>query len=122
MSANELSDEEIEAIYTKAFGFGLTPGPICFEFARAIAAADRSLRSAKTDEGLNLARGLIAPNVHQAGALPTPPAATAELSALASRLRNGDWNLRSPQELADIIADAIEAALPPNVASMEPKP
>lgn len=32
-----------------------------------------------------------------------------QLAALSARLRNGGWDLRSPQELADIIADHIDA-------------
>jgi hypothetical protein len=38
---------------------------------------------------------------------PTP----ADLAAIASRLRNGNWNLRSPQEMADMAADWIDAYL-----------
>lgn len=41
---------------------------------------------------------------------PTTPSAEA-LRNLVHRLRNGGWDLRSPQEMADMIADMIEGAL-----------
>ena len=36
---------------------------------------------------------------------------TTDLQPLIQHLRGGDWNLRSPQEMADMIADKLEAAL-----------
>lgn len=42
------------------------------------------------------------------------------LRDLVQRLRTGDWNLRSPQEMADMIADQIEAAVHQSAGAGEP--
>lgn len=45
-----------------------------------------------------------------------------QLAALSARLRNGGWDLRSPQELADIIASHIDAIRHSTTPAQAPMP